>query len=210
MATEKRCTKCGSSKPLTEFNRNSASPGGYRPDCRVCQSARQKAYGQANKAKRRASSRSYYERTKEQSSSRSRAWIAANPEAYREINRRSKRKKLSTARGKIDRFLKDGIRASILHGSKRGRRTFELLNYTAEDLIAHIEAQFEPGMTWDNYGPVWHIDHIDPLSAHNYETPDHIDFSRAWSLTNLRPLWAKDNLEKHAKLVRPFQPCLML
>lgn len=53
-------------------------------------------------------------------------------------------------------------------------------------------------MTWDNFGD-WHIDHILPLSSFNYSTPDEPDFKSAWALTNLRPIWAKENLEKGAK-----------
>ena len=28
-------------------------------------------------------------------------------------------------------------------------------SYTPEELILYIEQQFEPGMTWDNYGTAW-------------------------------------------------------
>lgn len=61
-------------------------------------------------------------------------------------------------------------------------------------------------MTWENYGPVWHIDHEVPLAVHNYRTPEDIDFKRAWAMTNLKPLWGKDNMSKGAKLSAPFQP----
>lgn len=48
-------------------------------------------------------------------------------------------------------------------------------------------------MTWNNYGPYWHLDHIRPLSWFNLET----EFMEAWSLNNLQPLEAKLNLSKN-------------
>ena len=72
-----------------------------------------------------------------------------------------------------------------------------------------IESQFTEGMTWENHGE-WHIDHIVPLSAFNYSKPEHEDFRRCWALSNLQPLWAKDNQAKKDKLDKPFQPRLKL
>jgi hypothetical protein len=64
-------------------------------------------------------------------------------------------------------------------------------------------------MSMANYGE-WHIDHIIPKSAFNYESPEHYDFRRAWALTNLQPLWAAESATKRNKLDRPFQPSLTL
>lgn len=83
-----------------------------------------------------------------------------------------------------------------------------MLGYSPEQLMAHLERLFLPGMTWANYGK-WHVDHDIPLSAFNFETVHDYDFKRAWSLDNLKPLWADQNLRKHAKLARPFQPTLL-
>ena len=63
--------------------------------------------------------------------------------------------------------LKKQIRGSLRRGlsyksAKKLGTTFELLNFTPEDLIAHLEKQFTKGMNWSNYGK-WHIDHIVPL-----------------------------------------------
>lgn len=78
---------------------------------------------------------------------------------------------------------------------KNRKSTFDLLGYTVEDLIAHLESQFKNGMTWDNYGQ-WHIDHIEPDSWFNYDSMHHPDFKKSWSLNNLQPMWASDNLKK--------------
>jgi hypothetical protein len=49
-----------------------------------------------------------------------------------------------------------------------------------------------------------------PITAFNFNTPEDIDFKRCWALSNLQPLWARDNLSKQNKLIKPFQPSLLL
>jgi len=63
--------------------------------------------------------------------------------------------------------------------------------------MKHLESLFLPGMNWENYGFYgWHIDHIIPVVKFRFETVDDPDFKKCWSLTNLQPLWAKDNYKK--------------
>ena len=86
-----------------------------------------------------------------------------------------------------------------LHGSKAGRRWESLVGYTLADLMRHLEARFQLGMTWENYGKHgWVIDHIVPKSAFHYLTADDPDFKRCWALDNLQPLWFEDNRRKGA------------
>jgi len=54
-------------------------------------------------------------------------------------------------------------------------------------------------MTWDNYGPKWHIDHIVPISNFNLENRE--QFLQACNWLNLQPLWAEENLKKGNRLV---------
>ncbi len=63
------------------------------------------------------------------------------------------------------------------------------------ELKIHVERQFTKGMTWENRDQ-WHIDHIIPLSTAKTEE----DVIRLNHYTNLRPLWAKDNLAKSDKV----------
>ena len=64
-------------------------------------------------------------------------------------------------------------------------------------LRAHIEAQFLPGMTWENYGrrgDQWQLDHIIPLA--DFDLHDPTQAAMASHYTNVRPLWSQDNWRK--------------
>jgi hypothetical protein len=86
------------------------------------------------------------------------------------------------------------------NGSGKNKRSvWNFLPYTSEELKIHLESLMEPWMTWNNYGSCWHIDHIEPQSNFSYISMDDIDFQLCWSLSNLRPLKAIDNLKKSNK-----------
>jgi hypothetical protein len=54
-------------------------------------------------------------------------------------------------------------------------------------------------MTWENWAHRgWHLDHIRPLSS--FDLTDEAQLKEAMHYTNLQPLWARDNLRKHAKI----------
>jgi hypothetical protein len=73
---------------------------------------------------------------------------------------------------------------------------------TLEELKAHLEEQFQEGMTWDNYGSYtfgddnsgWHIDHIIPCAAFNFQ--DTTEQNACFYYLNLQPLWGGDNIKK--------------
>jgi hypothetical protein len=55
-------------------------------------------------------------------------------------------------------------------------------------------------MNWDNYGSGgWEIDHIRPVSSFRFESTDDPEFRDCYALSNLQPLWRKDNMRKGAR-----------
>jgi hypothetical protein len=54
-------------------------------------------------------------------------------------------------------------------------------------------------MTWENYGPAWHIDHIVPVASFGLDGCDDDEVRACWALTNLRPMWATLNIKKGAR-----------
>lgn len=74
----------------------------------------------------------------------------------------------------------------------------ELCGCNTADLKVHIEAQFEPGMSWSNHSPTgWHIDHKRPLCT--FDLTDLEQQRAAFHFSNLRPLWAIDNMTRPRK-----------
>jgi len=77
---------------------------------------------------------------------------------------------------------------------------FEILKYTPDELITHLEEKFTGEMSWDNYG-IWHVDHIRPISSFNIQEIGDESFMECWSLKNLQPLWGDENIRKSNKTV---------
>ena len=98
-----------------------------------------------------------------------------------------------------------------LKRNKTGRQWETIVGYTLEDLIKRLKKTMPKGYNWQDFiqGKL-HIDHIIPISAFNFDCPEHIDFKNCWALENLRLLPAKENLIKGNKLARPFQPALKI
>lgn len=83
-------------------------------------------------------------------------------------------------------------------GGIKSTSTARILGCTPKELMLIIGGMLKPGMTWENRGHVWHIDHVIPLSS--AKTTD--DIIRLWHYTNLQPLWAEDNIRKSNKMPR--------
>lgn len=94
---------------------------------------------------------------------------------------------------------------------KDGRSWESLVGYTARQLEQRLKKTIPDGYKWDNYlnGDL-QLDHIVPVSAHNFASTEDIDFKKCWSLKNLRLITKEENQEKRAKLLKPFQPALLV
>jgi hypothetical protein len=94
--------------------------------------------------------------------------------------------------------LRCRIREAI-KGNSKSSKSLNLLGCPIEDLWIYLESKFEEGMTRDNYGKVWHIDHIMPCAIFDLSKPEHQ--KRCFHFSNLQPLFGKDNLSKGAKVM---------
>lgn len=135
----------------------------------------------------------YREKNRDKFKGYQKAYLERHPERRREsANRYNKTPKARTAaaiRSRLNRALKNKDQSSRAY-----------LGCTPEFFKKHIEAQFLPGMTWENFGK-WHMDHIVPLSAFDLSDLRQVQIACNW--TNIRPLWAKANLRKSSKITNP-------
>ena len=99
--------------------------------------------------------------------------------------------------------LKHNLRArvgSALRAQKAGKNwsLLDIVGCSTPELMAHLESQFLPGMTWDNWAhDGWHIDHIRPCASFDLTKPE--QQKQCFHFSNLQPLWAGDNMRKSAK-----------
>ena len=202
---EKKCTTCGVTKSLDEYYARKASKDGKRTGCRGCE----KEYRERNKERIKARKAEYYQENKKAHYARVKKYReGSNREKYLLKSReryQTKKKEIHAQRLKRRREnpsvnLRHSVGLAVYQAIKRtgntkGGKTFDALPYTPQQLKEHIESQFQEGMTWDNHGE-WHIDHIIPQAALQYDSLEHENFQKCWALDNLQPLWAADNIRK--------------
>jgi hypothetical protein len=86
-------------------------------------------------------------------------------------------------------------------GISSGGGSSRYLQFSRNELMLHLERQFVGGMSWDRFlaGEI-HIDHITPVAAFDIKELGDSEFMACWSLANLRPIWASENLMKSDSL----------
>jgi hypothetical protein len=88
------------------------------------------------------------------------------------------------------------IRIKISECIRKLNRTEKILGCTIIQFKSHLQSQFQPWMSWDNYGKYngelnygWDIDHIIPISSAKTEE----EIIKLNHYTNLQPLCSKVN-----------------
>lgn len=199
---QKICSTCGKEFPSTNeyFSLSTDSRDGLIAKCKICSRAAYKEYRVKNKEKRYLSRKKYETKNVEKIKERNKIYRAK--ETYkirvREYERKYRKSKRSTnKRFAINGRMSESVRSS-LRRNKNGYHWENLVGYTLNELMEHLEKHFLPDMCWENRD-LWQIDHIKPLATFNYESYDDPEFKKAWSLSNLQPLWSEDNNRKQDK-----------
>jgi hypothetical protein len=125
--------------------------------------------------------------------------VMRSPSGKRGGSRRSKEQALKRYYANQIQFnISRRIRQS-LGGARKSTSWEALVGFSLADLQSHLEGQFQQGMTWESYGTAWHIDHKRPIASFAIRSADSEDFRTCWSLDNLQPLWATENISKGAR-----------
>lgn len=221
--TTKVCTKCGVEKEFEAFHKKAKGRVGRVGQCKACiaaygklyrvkfrdvKSQSDKNYREKNKEALKIKQKEYALKNRERICDRAKKWQRDNPEAFK-----ARRNKWTAEnKDRVNDYKKQWMRekretdpcfyltqivmaqvnkALFARGGNKPKRTSEYIGCDWDALLIHIERQFTDGMSWDNRGE-WHVDHIIPLATANTVE----DVIPLLHFTNLRPLWAKDNLEK--------------
>jgi hypothetical protein len=212
----KSCKICAVVKPEGAFYIYNKNKNYRRSWCISCQQSRNKLYYVKNAEKLTAKKRKAYA-TDEYRQHRNlylkdyrktEIYRAAQQRSRNRPNNKQKRKdymrlyaakrRQADPKHRLDCSMSVAV-WTALKKNKKGISWNKLLGYGATTLIFHLEKQFLPGMTWNNYGRNgWEVDHIKPRCAFEYVSSDDPEFLECWALSNLRPLWRQDNLAKAA------------
>lgn len=154
--------------------------------------ARDKERYAANKEKIKARNKNWRLANREKHASRSKEWAKNNKQIVRASNRNWDCKQVETnPLYKAKKKLRSAINSAFKRiKQNKPSNTQILLGCTWEEAKAHFELLFQEGMSWENHGK-WHIDHIRPVASFNED-----ELHLMNHITNLQPLWAKDNLQK--------------
>lgn len=215
METKKECINCKQQKSLSEFALCKTCVDGHVNQCKDCINLRRSLYRKSSQ-KWKQTNKLYKDKNRDKSNAWSRIYTLTYPEKrkrnYQKYIRDNPDKvkmsqkawlkrnptyknDYSVARAKIDveyrikRSLRGRIQsAMMLQKAQKMHRTLNLLGCSVAELKIHLESKFLPTMSWENYGSVWHIDHIIPCSNFNLLNKD--DQYRCFHYSNLQPLFA--------------------
>lgn len=98
--------------------------------------------------------------------------------------------------------LADALRSRLrtaLHGKQKSGSAVEDLGCSIPEFRLYIENQFEEGMSWDNYGEVWELDHVIPLNQ--FDLSNRMELLEACNWLNIRPLSCEDNRSRPRQIL---------
>lgn len=160
--------------------------------------ARARAYYAANKEKCKAAAHDHYHSNKESVKQTCNAWRSKN---MARVAANKRRKYHANPQVKLAVRVRSRL-ARAIRRECRHKTAIAMLGCTIDELKAHIESLFKPGMTWANWSfRGWHLDHIKPLEFFDLTDPEQLE--QACHFTNLQPLWMSENLMKGRKPPRP-------
>lgn len=88
--------------------------------------------------------------------------------------------------------------AFVSQSTSKTERTWKYIGCSPKFFQEWIEFQLYDGMTMDNYGKFWHIDHVKPCSSYNLT--EQLEIEKCFNWKNLRPLLASKNHIKKDKI----------
>jgi len=177
----KRCTGCGKVKGLNEFHKRKESEDGRQYVCKACSSFYHKIHHINNR---------------ELQNTKNRKWRIDNPE----IAKQCCKKWYSRPNNKIHECLLSRTNECLDVFIERSM-LWKVLGYTQKEFMTKIEEQLQNGMTWDNHGKEWEIDHIIPISFFVFQSPNDVEFKMCWRLENIQPMWKHEHRVKSNRIL---------
>jgi hypothetical protein len=161
--------------------------------------AYKKLYSSVNSETIKEERRIWRKNNPDKVSSRNKAWYSTNREKAVNYSKSYIRKRLKN--DSLFRMVRS-LRSRLLlafkqQNTKKLNSTFKLTGCTKQELRQHLVSKFRDGMTLENHGPIWHIDHIRPCAS--FDLSDPAQAAACFHYSNLQPLFAKENRMKSDK-----------
>lgn len=198
----KTCSKCNEELPLDKFRTKPKNWDKLSGICTECDKKIHKQIYLANPDKKKQTSKEWAKRNPE----KRRANLLKNKDKInarrrtksQETSQKKKTKRHADPKFNIDILMSNQIRKVLKEagGSKQGQTWEKCVGYTIEDLAAHLESLFTDGVSWENQGSYWDIDHVIPKTWYAFSSKDDEEFKKCWALKNLQPLTKFDNVSK--------------
>jgi hypothetical protein len=141
-------------------------------------------------------SKDYRDSHKEQRKMYGREYALKNGENLREYRNTYHYERRTDEMYRLPRLIRGRLNKALKGNAKTGSAVRDL-GCSIPELKVHLEQQFQPGMSWENWGSGlgdWSIDHIKCLAAFDLRDPG--QFKEACNFRNLRPLWHVENLSR--------------
>lgn len=203
----KICSCCKVEKPLEEFYARTESNriGKREAHCRICKKESSKKPYLVLRRKERQ--KRYRKNNFQKERARADAWNDKNRERLNKNQRENlKRRRASDPAFRMRLNISSRI-SHLLQGRRKSLPTLKLVGCSLEQLRQHIEKQFQPGMTWENYGTAWHVDHKRPCADFS-NLLDIAQQKECFHFLNFQPLWAEQNLIKNDRLDGFVEPAI--
>ena len=207
MEANKICSKCQIEKRLTEFYKDKYQKSGYRPSCKICQKIQVKELQQiySRLETREEKDKKVCYRCKEERNIREYTKNRYCKDGFdgecKRCKNKYKKEYLKARRRNDPEFKLLGNLRVRLYNTLKGKKsqtTRQLIGVDFKIFTKWIEFQLEEGMNMKNYGSVWHVDHVLPISSFNLL--DEAELQKAMNWANLRPLSPLKNIKKSNKI----------
>ncbi len=211
----KTCRCCKKEKTRSEFSPEKRNLDRLKSYCKPCVAEKIKAYRATHVEETLEMSRKSYSKNRESRRAYSKEYYQRTIEERRAYGREYRKRYLAENKDKVNAASREYLKARrtnnpvfkvicnlrrrlshLLNGSK-SKTTMQLIGCDTESLRKHLEDYFTQGMTWENYGE-WHVDHVHPLSKVDLTNANALE--KVSHFSNLRPMWAADNIRKSNKV----------
>ena len=190
------CNKC--SVNLTPENQVKG-----RKCCKPCDNKRRNESKKLHKDEIKIQQKVYYTNNKDKIKEYYQEHYINNKETYlknnqkwRNDNRDTINKKHSIRLANDENYrLRRNLRKRLHSCIKKTEPTMKYIGCDLEFLKKWLSFNFNEKMSFENYGPYWHLDHVLPCSKFNFENED--DISKCFIWYNLQPLEGTLNMSKN-------------